>query len=260
MKLLSAAIAVAVGLAAGQAAAQDTKKVRLGNEGAYPPFNQLDSNGDLTGFDIDIGNALCAAAKLDCEWVVQDWDGIIPGLQAEKYDAIVSSLSITPERAEVVDFTDAYYQEAGAVVGPEDTEYQGTLEDTVAGKILGVQSATTHENFARDILGDVVGEIRIYDSVEQAHLDLDAGRIDFFTDGLIALTGGFLETDMGGGYAIIGEPFTYPEIHGAGAGIAVRKDDAELKETFNAAIKAIREDGTYQEISDKYFGVDIFGE
>ncbi|MCP4384339.1 MAG: transporter substrate-binding domain-containing protein [Hyphomicrobiales bacterium] len=258
--LLSAAVAVVIGLALGPAEAQDMKKVRIGTEGAYPPFNQIDSNGELTGFDIEIGDALCAAAKLDCEWIVQDWDGIIPGLQAEKYDAILASMSITPERAEVVDFTDAYYQEAGAVIGPDDTEFMENLKATVAGKVIGVQSATTHENFVRDVLGDVVGEIKIYDSVEQAHLDLVAGRIDFFSDGLIAVTGGFLDTDLGDGHAVIGEPFTHPEIHGAGAGIAVRKGDEELKEAFNVAIKAIRDDGTYQKISDKYFGVDIFGE
>jgi polar amino acid transport system substrate-binding protein len=191
--------------------------------------------------------------------VVQDWDGIIPGLQAEKYDAILASMSITPERSEVVDFSDPYYQEAGALVGSDEIEFKGSLEETVAGKVVGAQSSTTHENFAREHLASAA-EIRTYDTVEQAHLDLTAGRIDFFTDGLIAVTGGFLDTDLGAGHKVIGEPFLDPEIHGVGAGIAVRKGDDELRETFNAAIKAIREDGTYQQISDKYFGVDIFGE
>ena len=257
--LLIAATAVAVGLGLGPASAQEMKKVRIGTEGAYAPFNAMDDNGQLVGFDIDIGNALCEAAKLDCEWVVQDWDGIIPGLQAEKYDAILASMSITPERMEVVDFSNPYYQEAGAVVGAEGTEFKGSIGETVAGKVVGVQSATTHENYARAKL-DEAAEIKTYDTVEQAHLDLTAGRIDFFSDGIIAVTGGFLDTDLGKGYMVIGEPVVIPEIHGDGAGIAVRKGDTELLEIFNGAIAAIREDGTYQKISDKHFGVDIFGE
>lgn len=256
-KLLVAAVAAVVGLAMGPAGAEDMMKVRIGTEGAYPPFNALDSDGKLVGFDIEIGDAMCAAAKLDCEWVVQDWDGIIPGLTSEKYDAILASMSITEERLKIVDFSDAYYQEAAALVAAEGTEAMGSLEDTVAGKIVGAQSGTTHENYARDKFGDVA-EIKTYDTVEQAHLDLTAGRIDFFTDGAIAVNGGFLETDLGKGYAIVGETFNDVAYHGEGAGIAVRKGEGELLERLNGAIEAIRDSGAYQEISDKHFGIDIF--
>lgn len=258
-KLLIAAVTVAVGLGLGPVGAQEMMKVRLGTEGAYPPFNALDSDGKLIGFDIEIGDALCAAAKLDCEWVVQDWDGMIPGLTSEKYDAILASMSITAERQEVIDFSDAYYQEAAALVAAEGTEFKGSLKDTVAGKIVGAQSGTTHENYAKDKFGDVA-EIKSYDTVEQAHLDLTTGRIDFFTDGAIAVTGGFLETDLGKGYAFVGETFNDFTYHGDGAGIGVRKGEAELLATFNDAIKAIRESGVYQEISVKHHGFDIFGE
>jgi lysine-arginine-ornithine-binding protein len=257
-RVIFTAIALVVALATA-AGAQEMKKVRMGTEGAYPPFNFIDQNGQLAGFDVDIGNALCAAAKFDCEWVTQDWDGIIPGLQAEKYDTILASMSITAERAEVVDFSDPYYQELGVLVGLEGTEYKGSFPETVAGKIVGAQSATTHENFARDRLGESAAEIRTYDTVEQAHLDLTAGRIDFFLDGVIAVTGGFLDTDLGKGYEIIGPEIVDREIYGDGAGIAVRKGDDELRDALNAALKQIRADGTYQAISDRHFGVDIFG-
>jgi arginine/ornithine transport system substrate-binding protein len=256
-KLLVAAVAAVVGMAMGPAGAQDMMKVRIGTEGAYPPFNALDSDGKLVGFDIEIGDAMCAAAKLDCEWVVQDWDGILPGLVAEKYDAILASMSVTEERLKKVDFTVTYYKEAAALVGAEGTDVMGSLKDTVAGKIVGVQSATTHENYARDTFGDVA-EIKSYDTVEQAHLDLTAGRIDFFTDGAIAVSGGFLDTDLGEGYGVVGETFNVVAYHGEGAGIAVRKGEAELLEALNGAIQAIRDNGEYQKISDKYFGFDVF--
>ncbi len=259
MKRMILAALVTVLALSGYASAQEMRKVRMGTEGAYPPFNLIDPNtGKLAGFDVEIGDALCAAAKFDCEWVTQDWDGIIPGLQAEKYDTILASMSITAERAEVVDFSDAYYQEPGVLVGADGTEFKGTVLETVEGKVVGAQSATTHENFGRDRLG-AAAEIRTYDTVEQAHLDLSAGRIDFFLDGLIAVTGGFLDTDLGKGYAIIGPELNDVEIYGVGAGIAVRKGDDDLREALNAALKQIRADGTYQAISDKHFGVDIFG-
>lgn len=258
-RLLLTAFTVVVGLALGPATAQEMKKVRIGTEGAYAPFNSLDNDENLIGFDIDIGNALCEAAKLDCEWIVQDWDGIIPGLTSEKYDAILASMSITDERMEVVDFTDPYYQEAAVFIAADGTEFMGSLKDTVAGKVIGVQSGTTHENYARDKFGDVA-EIKSYDTVDQAHLDLTAGRIDFFTDGAIVLNGGFLASDAGKGYGFVGEPFIDVAYHGIGAGIAIRKGEGDLAETFNAAIKSIRDSGTYLEISNKHFGIDIFGE
>lgn len=257
-KLMLAAVAVAMALAAGAAQAQEKMKVRMGTEGAYPPFNFIDKNGKLAGFDIEIGDALCAAADLDCEWITQDWDGIIPGLQAEKYDTILASMSITEERKQVVDFTSKYYLTPAALIGKEGTELKGSLKETVSGGVVGVQSATTHENYVRDNFGEVA-EVRSYDTVEQAHLDLSAGRIDYFMDDIIAVTDGFLKTDLGKGFAVIGDPVAEPRWHGEGAGIAIRKGEDELRDRLNAAIQKIREDGTYQKINAKYFDFDVFG-
>ena len=142
------AMFAALALAAGTAAA-DMKKVTLGTEGAYPPFNWIDENGELQGFDIDIGNALCAAAKLDCTWAVQDWDGIIPGLLAKKYDAIIASMSITEERKKKVDFTGKYYTTPAKFVRMKGSDIE-ISDEGLEGKAVGVQRATIHENFLRD--------------------------------------------------------------------------------------------------------------
>src|ERR671919_862295 len=140
--------AAALALLATGAHAQDKRKVKIGTEGAYPPFNSIDPSGELVGFDIDIAKALCSAADLECEFVVQDWDGIIPRLIAKKYDAIVASMSITDERRKVVDFTEKYYQTPAKFVAAKGSDFDISPEG-LAGKAVGVQRATIHEDFLR---------------------------------------------------------------------------------------------------------------
>ncbi len=271
---LALAAAAAVGLAASAASAEIDQPVRIGTEGAYAPFNFIDENGNLQGFDVDIARALCDAAGFECEFVIQDWDGIIPGLLAEKYDAIVASMSITDERKQVVDFTDKYYQtparfvaadgsghsivegDAPAAVGNVDEIAFDT--DGLDGKVVGVQSATIHEAFLQDNLSDVV-EIRSYGSQEEANLDLVSGRVDLLLADSVVLDEGFLKTESGEGFGFVGPGFTDQRWFGTGAGIAIRKGEDELREAFNAAIDQIRADGTYQEINDKYFDFDVYG-
>ena len=134
-------------LALGAAQAQE-KVVKIGTEGAYPPFNNLTSDGKLVGFDIDIAQALCDEMKVKCEFIAQDWDGIIPALQAGKFDAIVASMSITPERKEKVDFSNKYYNTPSALAVPKDSTVKGVAKADLAGKSVGVQSSTTHFNYA----------------------------------------------------------------------------------------------------------------
>jgi lysine-arginine-ornithine-binding protein len=271
---IALAAAAAVGLLAGPASAQIEEPVRIGTEGAYPPFNFIDEDGNLQGFDIEIAEALCAAAEFECVFVTQDWDGIIPGLLAEKYDAIIASMSITEERKQVVDFTEKYYQTPARFVAADDSGIsivEGDAPDAVGnvdeiafdtesleGKVVGVQSATIHEAFLQDNLGDVV-EIRSYGSQEEANLDLTSGRVDLLLADSIALDDGFLKTDAGEGYGFVGPGFTDSRWFGTGAGIAIRKGEDELRQAFNDAIATIRENGTYQEINDKYFDFDVYG-
>ncbi len=254
-KFVTAAIAVAaLGLVANGASAQT---VRIGTEGAYPPFNSIDSDGNLVGFDIDIADALCAAAKLDCEFVVQDWDGMIPGLLAKKYDAIIASMSITEERKKKVDFTGKYYNTPAKFVAPEGKNLTVTA-DGLKGMSVGVQRATTHENFLRDNFPGL--DIRVYATQDEANADLVSGRVDLGHADSVALMEGFINTDAGKGFEFVGPDFNVPQWHGTGAGIAVRKGDDELRMALDKAIDQIRADGTYKTINAKYFDFDVFGE
>jgi lysine-arginine-ornithine-binding protein len=251
---LIAAAAIAV-LAVG-VQAQDKRKVKIGTEGAYPPFNSIDTDGKLVGFDIDIANALCQAANFECEFVVQDWDGIIPGLIAKKYDAIIASMSITDQRKEVVDFTEKYYQTPAKLVAAKGSEFDISPEG-LAGKVVGVQRATIHENFLRGEFPEV--EVRTYATQDEANADLVSGRLDLVMADSVALLDGFLKTDAGQDFEFVGPGYADPKYHGEGAGIAIRKGEDDLRAAFNEAIDQIRADGTYQAINEKYFDFDVYG-
>jgi lysine-arginine-ornithine-binding protein len=249
------AMVLAVGLVAG--AANAGQKVKIGTEGAYPPFNAIDKDGNLVGFDVEIAKALCAAAKFECEFVVQDWDGMIPGLIAKKYDAIVASMSITEERKQKVDFTDKYYNTPAKFVARKGADLQISV-DGLKGKVIAVQRATIHENFLRDNFGDVV-TVNSYATQDEAYLDLVSGRADAGIADSVAIMDGFLSTDQGKDFQFYGPGFSDPKWFGDGVGIAVRKGEDDLREAFNAAIKQIRSDGTYAKINAKYFDFDVYG-
>ena len=247
--------AAALALAAGTAAA-DMKKVKIGTEGAYPPFNLIDTNGELAGFDVDIAKALCEAANFECEFVVQDWDGIIPGLIAKKYDAIVASMSITDERRKAVDFTNKYYNTPAKFVAAKGAELDISPEG-LAGAVIGVQRATIHENFLRAKFPEA--DIRAYATQDEANADLVSGRLDLIMADSVALLEGFLKTEEGQDFEFVGPDYKDPQYHGEGVGIAIRKGEDDLRLAFNEAIDKIRADGTYQAIADKYFDFDVYG-
>jgi len=240
------------------ATAGDWKTIRVATEGAYPPFNSVDSNGELQGFDVDITKALCKQMGVECKLMIQDWDGLIPGLLAKKYDAIVASMSITEERKQKVDFTDKYYVSPARFVAKKGANIEVSKKG-LKGKVVGVQRATIHENFVRDNFGDSV-QIKSYATQDEANMDLTAGRVDLVIADATVLQGGFLDTDAGKGYAFIGPSFTAAKWFGEGIGIAVRKGDGDLKAMFNKAIKEIRKNGVYQKINAKYFDFDLYGD
>ena len=247
--------AAALALSLGAAGAED-KVLKIGTEGAYPPFNNLTSDGKLVGFDVDIAQALCDEMKVKCEFVTQDWDGIIPALQAGKFDAIIASMSITPERAEQVDFTNKYYNTPSALAAPKDTTLKGVTKDDLAGKTIGVATSTTHFNYAEKTSPD--STVKGYPSSPEEQLDLANGRLDAIEDDIVVLSQ-WLDTPDGACCKLLGTLPIDPVINGEGAGIAVRKGDDALREKFNKAIEAIRANGKYKEINEKYFPFDVYG-
>ncbi|WP_417455070.1 ABC transporter substrate-binding protein [Kiloniella sp.] len=251
-KFLVTAVAAAMTFTVGTVAAED---LRIGVEGAYPPFSSIDTNGNVVGFDIDIANALCEEMKVKCTLVVQDWDGIIPALNAKKYDAIIASMSITEDRKKKVDFSEKYYNSPARFLRKKGSGIEISAEG-MKGKTVGVQRGTIHDTFLTAEFPDT--EIKRYGTQDEAYLDIAAGRVDMLIADSIAMDDGFVKTDAGKDYELFGPSYSEPKYFGDGAGIAVRKSDTELRDRFSAAIKAIRANGVYKAINDKYFDFDIY--
>lgn len=230
--------------------------IKMGTEGAYAPFNSVNKDGKLEGFDIDIGNALCAEMKVECEWVTADWDGIIPALMSKKFDTIVASMSITDERKQKIDFTQKYYTSPVKFAAPKDANVDISV-DGLKGKVIGVQGSTVTENFVKGMFGEVA-EIKAYGAQDEANLDFVSGRVDLIAADSFVLYD-FLATKDGDFAEAVGPDFDDPKYLGEGIGIGVRKGDDALKDRLNKAIKAIRANGTYKAINDKYFAFDVYG-
>lgn len=244
-KILLVAAALAFGTGAVAA-----DKLKIGTEGAYPPFNLIDASGQVVGFDVEIAQALCAKMKVECDVVTSDWDGIIPALNAKKFDFLAASMSITDERKQAVDFTAPYYTNKLQFIAPKGSDFK-TDKSSLKGKVIGAQRATIAGTWLEDNMADVV-DIKLYDTQENAYLDLTSGRVD----GVLAdkfVNWEWLKSDAGKGFEFKGEPvFENDKI-----GIAVRKGDP-LREKLNTALKEIVADGTYKKINDKYFPFSIY--
>jgi len=240
-------------ISAGSLSAQAQEKLKIGTEGAYPPFNTMTADGKLVGFDIDIAEALCAKMKVECELVTQDWDGMIPALQARKFDAIIASMSITEERKKQVSFTNKYYTTPLSLVALKDTDIASTEPAALAGKIVGAQASTTQADFAQDVYGKAGAEAKLYPTQEEAVADLMNGRLDAVLSDKFVLMD-WMKKSSDDCCKMVGDvKGTETE-----AGIAVRQEDNALREKLNAAIDAIVADGTYKNIQAKYFDFDIY--
>jgi len=255
--LLLGAVALAMSVSVS---AKEWKEVRVAIDATYKPFTFKTPEGKPTGFDVDIAQALCDEIKAKCVFVEQVWDGMIPGLTAKKYDAIISSMSITEERKRQVDFTGRYYKTPSKIVIKSDIKSDGSPA-SLKGKKIGVLKGSTQEKYAMGELKGAGVTVVPYEAQDQVYLDMKAGRLDGTVADIIEVQGGFLDTPDGKAYGFVGQPLLMPKYFGDGVGVAVRKADKDLKEVMDKAIKTIRGNGSWQKISDKYFpGVDIWGQ
>ncbi|WP_436836614.1 transporter substrate-binding domain-containing protein [Marinobacter salexigens] len=215
----------------------------------YEPFEYKDENGDLTGFEVDLAAAMCEEMKADCEFVIQAWDGMIPGLLARKFDLIMSSMSITPERAERVLFSEPYYNTPGGWFGPDSFNADVTDVSAMKGKTVGVQRGTTMDTFVTEEMSGVV-TIKRYTTADDMVLDLEGQRLDVvFVDYPVGEQT-VLSKD---GFKEVGEAVKL----GEGVGVAMRKRDKDVAEEVNKALRKLKEDGTYDAIMKKYFAYDV---
>jgi arginine/ornithine transport system substrate-binding protein len=254
MNKLLLALTMALGATAAAAQGADLK---VAIDPTYEPFTYKTADGKPTGFDVDIAEALCAQIKRKCVFVEQVWDSMIPGLQARKYDVIISSMSITEERKRVVDFTDKYYATPSSVVVKAGTAYSGPA--SLKGKKIGVLKGSTQEKYAMGELKPAGVEVIPYEAQDQVYLDIKSGRLDGTVADKVEVTGGFLRKDEGKGYGFVGPDLAQPKYFGDGIGVALRKGQGDLKGQLNGAIKAIRANGTYDKIAKKYFDFDVYG-
>lgn len=249
--------------------------LRVATEGAYPPYNMVDAGGNLVGFEIDMMKDVCKRMGTECQFVAQAWDGMIPALQAGRFDAIVAGMSITDERAQAVDFsagyttTPAYLVSANAnplqqedfgvekvdltEITPEEQAAIDKLRAALKGKVMGVQTATIHANFAEQFLGDVV-TLRRYDTQENLALDMQTGRIEVGLADAVTWNA-FLQRPEGKDFSFFGPGFD-GGLFGRGQGIAIAKNRPDLLAALNKALAEMKADGSMKNLSVQWFGFD----
>jgi lysine/arginine/ornithine transport system substrate-binding protein len=255
--LLPVSLAALV-LSLTDATAKDWKVIRFGVDPSYPPFESKAPDGSLIGFDIDLGNALCAKLNAKCVWVENDFDGMIPALQARKIDAVLSDMSVTDKRRQQIDFTNKISTSPTRMVARTDSNLQPSPE-SLRGKNIGVEQGTIQETYARTYFEPSGANVVSYQNQDQVYADLKSGRLDASLQDEVQANFGFLKTPEGKGFQFCGPELDDPKILGNAAAIGVRKSDPDLRYALNSALAELRKDGTYQTIAKKYFDFDIFG-
>lgn len=251
VSLVSTAIIM---LSAGAASAADT--LRIGVEAAYPPFESLTPAGALQGFDIEIGDALCARMKVKCVWVQNAFDGLIPALNARKFDLIDSAMNITDKRKTAIAFTAAVYVVPMQMVARR-TAHLLPSASALSGKRVGVLQGSSQEDYAKRHWASAGVDVQSYPTQDQIFADLAAGRLDASVQEATVATESFLSKPGGRDFDFAGGPLRDDALLGAGVGLGMRKDDIALHAKVNAALESLKADGTLSTLSRKYFGRDI---
>ncbi|WP_321815057.1 MULTISPECIES: ABC transporter substrate-binding protein [unclassified Paraburkholderia] len=254
MKKLLATLSVALlAVSATVAHAKDWTTVRFGVDASYAPFESKAPDGKLVGFDIDLGNEICKRMNAKCVWVEQDFDGMIPGLKAKKFDGVLSSMTITPQRQEQIAFSAKLFNTPTRLVAKKGTSYQPSA-DSLKGKSVGVEQGTIQETYAKDNWAPKGVNVVPYQNQDQVYADLISGRLDAALQDEVQADLGFLKTPRGAGFQFAGK-----EIPTGAAAIGLRKEDADLKSKIDKAIADMIKDGTYKKIEAKYFDFDVYG-
>jgi lysine/arginine/ornithine transport system substrate-binding protein len=230
--------------------------LRFGIEAAYPPFESKSPSGQLEGFDVDVGNAVCAKLGVKCEWVENSFDGLIPALQARKFDVINSAMNITEKRRQSIDFTPAIYVVPIVMVAKRAASLLPDVK-SLHGKRVGVLQGSSQEDFLKQHWATEGVTIVSYQDQDQVYSDLVAGRLDAAVQEAQTVEVGFLSKPEGHDYAIVGNPLSDPATLGEGTGFGMRKSDRALAGKVDAALAALKKDGTLSSLSQKYFKRDI---
>jgi polar amino acid transport system substrate-binding protein len=236
-KLIVSAAALAI--AAGAAFAGSHSVVRMGTEGAYPPYNFINDAGQVDGFERELGDELCARAELTCEWVTNEWDSIIPNLTSGNYDTIIAGMSITDERDAVIDFTQDYYP-------PTASRYMALSDDVDLMGVIAAQTNTIQSGYVAET-GATLLEFATPDETIAAVRNGEADAVFADADFLLPMA-----QESGGDLKLVGDPVPL----GGGVGMGLRETDTELRDKFDAAITSMKEDGTLNELLKKWFGED----
>lgn len=254
-------LGLAVGLV-GFSTATMAATLRIGTEGGYAPWSMVDASGQVTGFDADVGNAICQKLDMKCRFVVQSFDSLIPALQAKRFDLVISGMSITPEREKIISFSLPYVTEDSSFVLPKgdallDAASQEALLEGLAGKSVGVQSGTTQSAFLQKYAPDI--RFKTYDTQDQMQMDLMAGRLDG-TFSEVTPQNRFVQGPADGQFEmaefIIKGSFD-PEVLGPGIGAGINKENTELKQKVNAALCELIGEGAIKASSEKWFDTDM---
>ena len=218
--------------------------IKIATESSYKPFSYTDADGKLIGYEIELVDALCAQMKAKCEVISQDWDGLIPGLNAQKFDAAIAGMSITPERKEVVDFSDPYFHSGIILIGKKGDDLS---VDSLKGQPIASQRSTVASQYLQDEHADA--DIKLYDTQDNAYLDLTSGRVrGMMSDKVTGID--WLKTDAGKDYEVKGDEISTND---DAMGIAFRKGDPLIAK-FNTALAELKDNGTYDQITGSYFG------
>ncbi|MBB5189898.1 lysine-arginine-ornithine-binding protein [Silvimonas terrae] len=255
---LHKSLVLALMLACGSSAALAAKgpAIRIGIDTAYPPFASKNAAGKLQGLDIDILNAVCKKLDAQCSWVETPFDKLISGLMTARFDLIGSSLNITEERSKSIAFTDAIYNVPVQLVASKASQLQATPA-ALKGKRVGVLKDSTSDAWARAHWEPYGVTLVEYPTQDKVYLDLISGKIDASLQDAQAAYTGFLKTAFGSGYSFVGAPLQDAALFGGGMGLGVRKSDTTLHQQINAALLALKADGTLDRIAHQYTQITL---